>query len=231
MREHEPQSRHSEDVKISAEEKEYYKLLKWYARLLAPFYDAVTAILSKLRDKVVDFTGAPVKSRILDVATGTGKQAFAFAKKGYVVVGIELSKDMLNVAISKNRYDNVNFQITDATKLPFEDNVFDVSCVSFALHDMILTIREKALKEMVRVTKPKGTIIIVDYALPKNKKFSRFLIYHFVRLYEPFYPEFIKSNFEALIRMSGIDINEELSVLLGAGRMIKGIKRVSLWNS
>jgi len=216
LREHEPQSRHSEDVKISAEEKEYYKLLKWYARLLAPFYDAVTAILSKLRDKVVDFTGAPVKSRILDVATGTGKQAFAFAKKGYVVVGIELSKDMLNVAISKNRYDNVNFQITDATKLPFEDNVFDVSCVSFALHDMILTIREKALKEMVRVTKPKGTIIIVDY---------------FVRLYEPFYPEFIKSNFEALIRMSGIDINEELSVLLGAGRMIKGIKRVSVWNS
>jgi len=230
LREHEPQSRHSEDVKISAEEKEYYKLLKWYARLLAPFYDTVTAILSKLRDKVVDFTNAPVKSRILDVATGTGKQAFAFAfaKKDYDIIGIDLSKDMLNVAISKNRYDNINFQIADATKLPFEDNVFDVSCISFALHDMILTIREKALREMARVTKSKGTIIIVDYALPKDKKISRFLIYHFVRLYEPYYPEFIKSNFEELIRKSGIDIKEEHSVLFGAGRMMKGIKRINV---
>ena len=228
LREREPQNRYLENERISAEEKEYYKLLEWYARLLAPFYDTVTAILSKLRDKVVDFTDAPVESRILDVATGTGKQAFAFAKKGYAVVGIDLSKDMLHVAISKNRYDNINFQIADATKLPFEDNVFDVSCISFALHDMILTIREKALREMARVTKPKGTIIIVDYALPKDKKISRFLIYHFVKLYEPYYPEFIKSNLEGLIRKSGIDIKEELTVLLGAGRIIKGIKRINV---
>jgi ubiquinone/menaquinone biosynthesis C-methylase UbiE len=52
---------------------------------------------------------------------------------------------------------------------------------AFALHDMPLNIREKALKEMVRVTKPKGVICIVDYGLPHNKM-SRALIYHFITL-------------------------------------------------
>lgn len=209
--------------KITDEEEKYYSLLKKYARILAPYYDTVTAIFSRLRDKVVDFTNAPNDSRILDVATGTGRQAFAFAKNGYYVTGIDLSEDMLKVAIKENRYENVKFEIADATNLPFEDNSFDVSCVSFALHDMILTIREKALKEMVRVTKPKGTIMIVDYALPKDK-IGRFLIYHIVKLYEPYYPEFIKSDLEALLKKSGIEIKDELPVVLGAGRILKGIK-------
>lgn len=87
---------------------------------------------------------------------------------------------------------------------------------------MILTIREKALKEMARVTKPKGTVVIVDYALPKNK-IGRFLVYHIVKLYEAYYSEFIKSDLEALLRKSGIETKEQLPVLLGAGRISKGI--------
>jgi len=90
---------------------------------------------------------------------------------------------------------------------------------------MIPTIREKALGEMVRVTKPKGTIMIVDYALP-NYKISRFLIYHIVKLYEPYYPEFIKSDLKALLRKSGIEIRKEFPVLLGAGRILKA-ERIS----
>ncbi len=212
------------------EEEKYYSLLKNYARILAPFYDTVFGSLSlgsesTLRDKVVDFTCARNGSRILDVATGTGRQAFAFAKRGYDVVGIDLSEDMLKVAKKKNKYEKVKFEIADATNLPFEDNRFDVSCVSFALHDMILVIREKALKEMVRVTKPNGTVVIVDYALPKNKV-SRFFIYHLVKLYEPYYPEFIKSDLKALLRKSGIEVEEEFPVLFGAGRIIKGTPEV-----
>ena len=206
------------------EEKEYYSLIKKVFGILAPFYDIVTVFISRVRDKVVDFTNARNGSKILDVGTGTGKQAFAFAKKGYDVIGIDLSEAMLKVANKKNKYENVKFEVADATNLPFEDNSFDVSCVSFALHDMPLTIREKALKEMVRVTKPKGMIMIVDYALPKNK-ISSFLIYRFVKLYEgEYYSKFIKSDLEALLRKSGIEIKEKLPVLFGAGRILKGIK-------
>jgi ubiquinone/menaquinone biosynthesis C-methylase UbiE len=108
--------------------------------------------------------------------------------------------------------------------LPFKDSSFDVSCVSFALHDMPLTIREKVLKEMVRVIKPEGMIIIVDYALPENR-IGRFLVYHFVKIYEKeYYSKFIKSDLEELLRKSGIEIKEKLPVLLGAGRILKGIR-------
>src|SRR4030067_3580477 len=100
------------------EEKEYYSLTKKVFDILAPFYDIVVTPFSRLRGSVVDFTGAEKGSRILDVATGTGKQAFAFAKRGYDVTGIDLSKAMLKVANKKNRYKNVRFQAADATNLP-----------------------------------------------------------------------------------------------------------------
>lgn len=96
-----------------------------------------------MRDRVVSLTNAQEGAKILDVATGTGKQAFAFAEKGYETVGIDLSNAMLNVAKKKSKFKNARFEVADATNLPFEDNSFDVSCVSFALHDMPLSIRKK----------------------------------------------------------------------------------------
>lgn len=208
---------------ITEEEKEYYKLVKKAFAILAPFYDAVCSPVSGLRDKVVSFTNAKNGSKILDVATGTGKQAFAFARKGYEVVGIDFSEAMLNVAKKKNKYRNAKFAIADATDLPIEDNSFDVSSVSLALHEIPLSIREKVLKEMVRATKPKGTIVIVDYDLPKNK-IGRFLIYHFIALYEAeYYTNFIKSDLETLLTKNGIEIIEKNTLLFRVGRILKGI--------
>ena len=208
--------------KITAEEKRYYSFMKMFDRL-APFYDFFTLPILGVRDKAASFADAKKGSRILDVCTGTGKQAFAFAKKGYDVTGIDMSEGMLGIAKKKNRYRNLKFQAADVTKLPFEDSSFDVCCVSFALHDMILSIREKVLKEMVRVTKPGRIIIIVDYALPRNRVWG-FLVYHFVRLWEKYYPEFIRSDLDALLKKSGIGIEKEISVMLGGGRIIKGVK-------
>ena len=206
------------------EREEYYSIVKRVFALLAPFYDIVTLPISRVRGRVVNFTNARSGSKILDVGTGTGKQAYAFAEKGHEVVGIDLSEAMLNVAGKKNKYENVKFTVADAANLPFENNSFDVSCASFALHDMLSIIREEALKEMVRVTKPKGMIVIVDYALPENKV-CRFAIYHFVKCYEgKYYLEFIKTDLEVLLEKSGVEIQEEIPILLGAGRILKGTK-------
>jgi demethylmenaquinone methyltransferase/2-methoxy-6-polyprenyl-1,4-benzoquinol methylase len=81
------------EAKMMDEEKEYYSLIRKVFDILPPFYDIVIMPFSRLRDKVVNFTDARNGSKILDVATGTGKQAFAFAKKGYDVIGILIRSD------------------------------------------------------------------------------------------------------------------------------------------
>jgi len=214
--------------KLTDKEKEYYLLVRKAFAILAPFYDIVAAPFSGVRDRMVNFTGAQKGSKILDVATGTGQQAFAFAKKGCEVIGIDLSEAMLNVAKKKNKYRNAKFEIADATNLPFEDNSFDISSISFALHEMPLSIREKVLKEMVRVTKPKGIIVIADYDLPK-KKISKYLVYYVTVLFETkYYKSFIKSDLEVLLNKNRIKIIEKDTVMHGVGRILKGINNKAL---
>jgi demethylmenaquinone methyltransferase/2-methoxy-6-polyprenyl-1,4-benzoquinol methylase len=209
--------------KLTDEEKKYYLLVRKAFAILAPYYDTVAAPFSSVRGRVVNFTKPQRGSKILDVATGTGQQAFAFAKKGYEVIGIDISEAMLSVAKKKNRYKNAKFEVADATNLPFEDNSFDVSSISFALHDMPLSIREKALKEMIRVTKPQGIIAIADYDLPRNK-IGKFLVYHFVALFEAeYYKTFIKYDLETLLHKNRIKIIDKAAVMHGVGRILKGI--------
>ncbi len=210
------------DYPVTDEEKNYYSIQKKFWGIFAPFYDIAVAPISRIRERVVSFTNAPEEAKVLDVATGTGKQAFAFARRGYDVTGVDLSEAMLKVATRKNRYGNLKLEVADATNLPFENHSFDVACVSFALHEMPLTVREKVLREMVRVTKAKGTIVIIDFALPQNRV-GRFFIYNLVKLFEgEHYVKFMKSDLKVSIQQAGIAIEGELRILLGGGRIIKG---------
>jgi len=209
-----------------AEEKEYYRLTKRAFDFLAPFYNIMTLPLIRARIQVVDFANAGKGSTVLDVATGTGQQVFAFAKRGHNVIGVDLTESMLEIARKHNKGGLVKFEAADATRLRFGENSFDVSCISFALHDMPPKIREKILQEMVRVTKRNGIMVIVDYDLPRNK-ISRALMYRRITLYKgEYYKQFIVSDLDSLLRKTGVEVMEGVSVLLGAGRILKGIKKV-----
>ncbi len=193
---------------------------KVYARW-AQLYDAGTFFLSATRNKVVRLAGAPLSSNILDVATGTGRQAFAFGKLGYQVVGIDLSEDMLRIAQKHNRYHNLRLEVADATSLPFQDNEFDVSTVSWALHDMPREVREKVLREMGRVTKKNGSIIVVDYASPENG-FRWWLINRFIRSVESLnYSEYIQSGLKNTLIGLGFKIEKTQPIVLGLGIIVK----------
>lgn len=203
------------------EEREYYALNKRVYAVFAPFYDLVTFPIRKLRREVAVGAGLDARSRILDVAAGTGAQARAFAENAGEVVGVDLSETMLRIARRRNRLPNLTFQQADATELPFGDARFDVSCVSFALHEMPGSIRERTIAEMARVTKPGGTVLVVDYAPPRDT-FGKVLS-RVVQLYErDHYLDFIRSDLGALLQRMGIAVQEERIVLRGAVRIVTG---------
>lgn len=205
-------------------EKEYYSLNDRAFSLLAPIYDIIALPIAGVRSRVVEMAGAKTGSNILEVATGTGSQALVFGELGHKVVGIDISEAMLRIARRKNRLAKVSFENADAAQLPFADGSFNVSCVSFALHEMPPSIRERVMREMVRVTGPGGAVLVADYGLPTNRA-GRALVYALIRLFEsPYYPEFVRSDLKAWLGTFGVEVQAESSVLLGVGRVLKGIK-------
>ncbi len=192
----------------------------WFAR----YYDAVTRPLRRLRREVVALAGAPGGARVLDVATGTGAQALAFADRTAEVIGVDVNDAMLAVARRKPRPDHVSFVRADATHLPFPAGRFDVTCVSFALHEMPPSVRDRVVREMARVTRHQGTIVVVDYALPANRLASA-LTSRLVRLYErDHYAEFVRSDLPALFEGVGIAVRADHRTLLGNVRILVGDK-------
>lgn len=205
-------------------EEKYYIHVRRFFRIWARSFDATDIIVSGVRRKTTEITDVLPGYRILDVATGTGKQAFAYAGMGYDVTGIDLSENMLRVASRKNRYPDAKFVLADAISLPFPDAAFDIVCISYGLHEMPLSIREKTVKELARVTRPSGQVIIVDYALP-DSTFGKYFFYCLAKIYEsPYYPDFIHSDLSGLLFKAGVRIEKEYPVLFGATRIRKGKK-------
>jgi ubiquinone/menaquinone biosynthesis C-methylase UbiE len=185
----------------------------------ARIYDTFAALLriEGVRRKTVEMSGVQPADRALDVCTGTGEVALAFADQCDDVTGVDLSPDMLAVARRKDREGRVRFLQMDATKLDFADGEFDVSSISFGLHDMPSGVREQVLQEMARVTKRR--IVIVDYNPPRNPTL-RALYIALVSLYESkYFPEFARSDFDGLLARSGLQVEKTQSVYLGFVRL------------
>jgi len=117
---------------------------------------------------------------ILDIATGTGDFALeALALNPEKVIGIDISEGMLAVGIEKmkqRKVDNIiTLQLGDSENLPFENDYFDAYTAGFGVRNFENL--EKGLAEMLRVLKPNGKAVILEFSKPK--KFPIKQLYNF----------------------------------------------------
>lgn len=104
---------------------------------------------------------------ILEIGVGTGNLASKFLKSNYKVVGIDQSREMLRV--SKKKYPNLKVRLGEFLKIPFNDKTFDIIVSTYAFHHLNSEEKSLAIKEMLRVLKDNGKIIIGDLMF-KNKE-------------------------------------------------------------
>ncbi len=130
--------------------------------------------------RVVELARLKSGDRALDLCCGTGDIAFALAKHGAETIGLDFSPNMLEVArdrqISIIKSQNLKFIQGDAMSIPFPDNSFDAVTVGYGLRN--LSSWEHGLAEMVRVAKPGGRIVVLDFGKPANVLWRKIYFAH-----------------------------------------------------
>lgn len=138
-------------------------------------YDLVNDILScgvhrLWLKKAVRFISPSPNFNLLDLATGTGKFAFEFAKmnRDLKIYALDFSEKMVEIARqrAKKHHYNVDFLLGDALNIPFPDSTFEIVSMSYGIRNVASI--EKCLKEIARVLKPKGRFVIIEFGHPNN---------------------------------------------------------------
>lgn len=113
--------------------------------------------------RLVSFAELTGKERVLDIATGPGYVAEAFAQGAREAVGIDLTPAMLQIArerTARRGLGNIEFILGDVTQLPFGDGEFGVVVTRFSFHHFQEP--QVVLREMARVCEARGTVIVED---------------------------------------------------------------------
>jgi demethylmenaquinone methyltransferase/2-methoxy-6-polyprenyl-1,4-benzoquinol methylase len=134
------------------------------------------------RKKAIRLLKASQPKYILDMATGTGDFALEAMKLNPTkITGIDISEGMLAVGREKVKAKGlekiIDLQLGDSEDLKFEDNTFDAYTVAFGVRNFENL--EKGLGEMLRVLKPNGTAIILEFSKPKAFPIKQFYNFYF----------------------------------------------------
>ncbi len=169
---------------------------------VAARYDITNDVLSlgqdrRWRKQVVSMVDPKPGERVLDLAAGTGTSSLPFAKLGASVVPCDFSLGMLKVG--KGRLPELNFTAGDGMKLPFADNSFDAVTISFGLRN--IADPSVGLKELYRVTKPGGRLVVCEFSTPTWKPFSHIYSNYLMRALPPI-ARAVSSNPESYVYLS-----------------------------
>ncbi len=150
---------------------------------VAKRYDLVNDLLSLGRTKAwrkaaTKIIAPKAGMKILDLAAGTGSSSEPLADAGAEVIPADFSEGML--AAGRKARPNLPFTKADALNLPFEANTFDVVTISFGLRNTADI--DKALTQMLKVTKPGGHLVVVEFSHPVWRPFRTIYTNYIMRL-------------------------------------------------
>lgn len=149
---------------------------------IARRYDITNDVLSMGQDRrwrkaVVEALAVRPGERVLDLAAGTGASSVPLEALGADVVPCDFSVGML--AEGRRRRADLPFVAGDATALPFADDTFDAVTISFGLRNVVNT--DRALAEMLRVTRPGGRLVVCEFSTPTWRPFRTVYSQYLVR--------------------------------------------------
>jgi demethylmenaquinone methyltransferase/2-methoxy-6-polyprenyl-1,4-benzoquinol methylase len=145
---------------------------------IAHRYDALNTIISlgldrSWRRRAVAMLATARPRSVLDVATGTGDLVVEMDRilRPDLIVGVDLSEEMLSLARRKTQSDasigaRLEFRQADTARLPFAQGVFDAVTVSFGVRNFEHL--QVSLTEMVRVLRPGGHCMILEFSTPRK---------------------------------------------------------------
>jgi demethylmenaquinone methyltransferase/2-methoxy-6-polyprenyl-1,4-benzoquinol methylase len=165
---------------------------------IAPRYDLINDLQSLglhrvWKRRLVALAAGRPGERALDLCCGTGDIAFALARRGVTVFGLDFSGPMLAVANQRlntwkrfrgddPRGAEVRFLLGDAQKIPFPDASFDLVTIGYGLRN--LADWGAGLREMRRVVRPGGRVLVLDFGKPDHPLW-RWLYFFYLKRFVP----------------------------------------------
>jgi ubiquinone/menaquinone biosynthesis C-methylase UbiE len=152
------------------EEKHAEKILDQFTRQAVPFSASTQIRNETALSRIVETAETGPEDTVLDVACGPGILACAFARKAHRVTGIDFTPKMLDQARqlqASQNLANLTWLQGDAAALPFGDASFSIVTSRFAFHHFIEPLI--VLKEMIRVCKPGGMVVVTDSSPAADK--------------------------------------------------------------
>jgi len=161
-----------------------YRALRSAARVremfdrVAPRYDLLNHLLSLGSDfgwrrRTIAAIAPAGHEQILDLCCGTGDLALALARRGASVTGADFSVPMLARGARKARRRRARLRLcgADALRLPFRGATFDAACVAFGVRNLDDPLA--GLREMRRVLRPGGRLVVLEFARPRRALLRR----------------------------------------------------------
>ncbi len=145
--------------------------------IAAGYDDHVTPMNVSLASEALERLDIGSGTRMLDVAAGSGALGLAAAQRGAEVLAIDISPAMierLNDRARRSGLGNLSGRVMDGHNLELDDDTCDVAGSMFGV--MLFPDLPRGLREMARVTRPRGTVLMVTFGPPQNVEFLGFFM-------------------------------------------------------